>query len=105
MPYNIKYFRGNVHVFLHIFVYYVLMENFDSAVQDCELASQMVQQMEQALNQEINRHQYGLGGSGSGYGGSGSGSGYGGNGWGGFLRAILSALPILGCAGVANPLA
>ncbi|QII13412.1 hypothetical protein KsCSTR_40330 [Candidatus Kuenenia stuttgartiensis] len=32
MPYNIKYFRGNVHVFLHIFVYYVLMENFDSAV-------------------------------------------------------------------------
>jgi len=32
MPYNIKYFRGNVHVFLHIFVYYALMENFDSAV-------------------------------------------------------------------------
>ena len=65
--------------------------NFDSALQDCEQASQMVQQMEQALNQEINRSQgqYGSGGSGSGsgsgsggsgYGGTGSGSGYGGPG-------------------------
>jgi hypothetical protein len=52
-------------------------QNFEDAVQDSELAGQMVQQMEQALNQEINQHQ-GMNGPGSG--GSGSGSGYGGNG-------------------------
>jgi hypothetical protein len=52
-------------------------QNFEDAIQDSELAGQMVQQMEQALNQEINRHQ-GMNGPGSG--GSGSGSGYGGNG-------------------------
>jgi hypothetical protein len=52
-------------------------QNFENAVQDSELAGQMVQQMEQALNQEINRHQ---GMNGPGLGGSGSGSGYGGNG-------------------------
>lgn len=50
-------------------------QNFDDAVQDCEGVSQMVQEMEQALNQEIARH---MGQNGSGYGGSGSG--YGGNG-------------------------
>ena len=59
-------------------------QNFENALQDTELASQMVQQMEQALSQEINRHQaqngpgaggdgFGFGGSGSGFGGSGSG--------------------------------
>jgi hypothetical protein len=52
-------------------------QNFENAVQDSELAGQMVQQMEQALNQQINMHQ-GMNGPGSG--GSGSGSGYGGNG-------------------------
>jgi hypothetical protein len=52
-------------------------QNFEDAIQDSELAGQMVQQMEQALNQEINRHQ-GMNGPGSG--GSGSGSGYGGKG-------------------------
>jgi tetratricopeptide (TPR) repeat protein len=77
-------------------------QSFYSALQDCQGAGQMVQQMEQALNQEINRHQGqfgpggsssvtdsvsgtgidpGYGGSGSGYGGSGSG--YGGSGSGG----------------------
>ena len=50
-------------------------QNFDNAVQDCEGIRQMVQEMEQALNQEIKRHQnqYGLGGSGNGYGGNGGG--------------------------------
>jgi len=52
-------------------------QNFEDAIQDSELAGQMVQQMEQALNQEISRHQ-GMNGPGSG--GSGSGAGYGGNG-------------------------
>jgi hypothetical protein len=52
-------------------------QNFEDAIQDSELAGQMVQQMEQALNQEINRHQ-GMNGPGSG--GSGPGSGHGGNG-------------------------
>lgn len=53
-------------------------QSFGEAVQNCELISQMVQQMEQAVNQEINRQQgqSGSGSSGLGYGGSGSGSGY-----------------------------
>jgi hypothetical protein len=60
-------------------------QNFDIALQDCEAVSQMVQQMEQSLNQEIGRHQAqnGPGGSdssGSGSGSNGSGSGKGGNG-------------------------
>jgi len=57
-------------------------QNFGDALRDCQELSQMVQQMEQALNQEINRHQgqYGSGGSGSGSGYRGSGSGYGGSG-------------------------
>ena len=65
-------------------------QNFGAALQDCEGISQMVQQMEQALNQEIGRHQAqngpggndssGYSGSGSGGSGSGSGSGYGGSG-------------------------
>jgi tetratricopeptide (TPR) repeat protein len=57
-------------------------QNFGNVMQDCEGLSQMVQEMEQALNQEIYRHQ-GQYGSGGGYGGSGSGgsgNGYGGNG-------------------------
>jgi hypothetical protein len=64
-------------------------QNFNIALQDCEAVSQMVQQMEQSLNQEIGRHQAqngpggsGLGGSGSGSGKGGSGSGYGGSGGG-----------------------
>ena len=53
-------------------------QNFENALQDTELASQMVQQMEQALNQEFSRQQ---GQNGPGPGGSGmGGSGYGGNG-------------------------
>jgi len=60
-------------------------QNFGEALQDCTGAGQMVQQMEQALNQEFSRQQgqngSGPGGSGSGGpGGSGMGSGYGGNG-------------------------
>ena len=60
-------------------------QNFGEALQDCSGAGQMVQQMEQALNQEFSRQQgqngSGPGGSGSGGpGGSGMGSGYGGNG-------------------------
>jgi len=67
-------------------------QNFNIALKDCEAVSQMVQQMEQLLNQEIGRHQAqngpggsdssgsGLGGSGSGSGKGGSGSGYGGSG-------------------------
>ncbi|MCW4046392.1 MAG: hypothetical protein NWE99_02365 [Candidatus Bathyarchaeota archaeon] len=49
--------------------------NIQNAVQDLEAISQMVQQMDQALTQEISRHQnqYGMDGSG------GSGSGMGGN--------------------------
>jgi hypothetical protein len=71
-------------------------QNFNIALQDLEAVSQMVQQMEQSLNQEIGRHQAqngtggsdsggsGLGGSGSGFGSGygGSGSGYGGSGGG-----------------------
>ena len=60
-------------------------QNFNIALQDCEAVSQMVQQMEQSLNQEIVRQQAqnGPGGSnngGSGSGGNGSGSGNGGSG-------------------------
>jgi hypothetical protein len=60
-------------------------QNFAEALQDCTGAGQMVQQMEQALNQEFSRQQgqngSSPGGSGSGGpGGSGMGSGYGGNG-------------------------
>jgi hypothetical protein len=60
-------------------------QNFSNALQDCEAVSQMVQQMEQSLNQEIGMHQAqnGPGGSdssGSGSGSSGSGSGKGGSG-------------------------
>jgi hypothetical protein len=64
-------------------------QNFNIALQDCEAVSQMVQQMEQSLNQEIGRHQAQNGsggsdssGSGSGSGKGGSGSGYGGSGGG-----------------------
>jgi hypothetical protein len=64
-------------------------KNFSNALQDCVGVSQMVQQMEQSLNQEIGRHQAqnGTGGSdssgnGSGSGKGGSGSGYGGSGGG-----------------------
>jgi hypothetical protein len=52
-------------------------KNFNIALQDCEAVSQMVQQMEQSLNQEIGRHQAQNGPGGSG---SGSGSGYGSSG-------------------------
>jgi len=60
-------------------------QNFNIALQDCEAVSQMVQQMEQSLNQEIGRHQAqngpgGIDSSGSGSGSSGSGSGKGGSG-------------------------
>jgi hypothetical protein len=69
-------------------------QNFNIALQDCEAVSQMVQQMEQSLNQEIGRHQAqngagdsdsggnGSGSSGSGSGKGGSGSGYSGSGGG-----------------------
>ncbi len=55
--------------------------NIQGAIQDLESIGQMVQQMDQALTQEINRYQnqHGMGGSGSGGSGSGSGSGMGGN--------------------------
>jgi hypothetical protein len=60
-------------------------QNFNIVLQDCEAVSQMVQQMEQSLNQEIGRHQAqngpaGSDSSGSGSGSSGSGSGKGGSG-------------------------
>ena len=48
-------------------------QNFGNAVQDCEGVSQMVQEMEQALNQEITQGQHGPSGSGNGYGGNGGG--------------------------------
>jgi hypothetical protein len=55
--------------------------NIQGAMQDLEAIGQMVQQMDQALTQEINRYQnqHGMSGSGSGGSGSGSGSGMGGN--------------------------
>lgn len=54
--------------------------DFNSAIQDLEAIGQMVQVMDQALVQEINRRQGGYsGGSGSGAGSGGSGYGYGGN--------------------------
>ncbi len=46
--------------------------DFQNALQDLEVIGQMVQEMDQALTQEMNRYQNG---SGSGSGGSGSGSG------------------------------
>jgi len=60
-------------------------QNFNIALQDCEAINQMVQQMEQALNQEFSRKQgqngSSPGGSGSGGpGGTGMDSSYGGNG-------------------------
>jgi len=62
-------------------------QDFGDALRDCRELSQRVQQMEQALNEEIGRHQaqhgYGGSGSGSGSGYGGSGSGYGGSGSGG----------------------
>jgi len=48
--------------------------DFKNALQDLEAIGQMVQEMDQALTQEINRHQNGSG-SGSNGGGSGSGNG------------------------------
>jgi hypothetical protein len=69
-------------------------QNFNIALQDCVEVSQMVQQMEQSLNQEIGRHQAqngadgndssgsGSGSSSSSSGKGGSGSGYGGSGGG-----------------------
>jgi tetratricopeptide (TPR) repeat protein len=48
--------------------------DFKNALQDLEAIGQMVQEMDQALTQEINRHQNG---SGSGSNGDGSGSGNG----------------------------
>lgn len=61
-------------------------QDIQNAIQQCQTLSQLVQNMENAVNQEINRHHgqqgvSGNGGSGSGYG-SGSGSGSGGNGGG-----------------------
>jgi tetratricopeptide (TPR) repeat protein len=50
--------------------------DFKNALQDLEAIGQMVQEMDQALTQEINRHQNGSG-SGSNGGGSGSGNGNG----------------------------
>jgi hypothetical protein len=53
--------------------------NIQDAMQDLEAIGQMVQEMDQALTQEINRYQnqHGMGGSGYGSGGGGSGSGSG----------------------------
>jgi hypothetical protein len=55
--------------------------NIQGAMQDLEAIGQMVQQMDQALTQEITRYQnqHGMTGSGSGGSGNGSGSGMGGN--------------------------
>jgi flagellin-specific chaperone FliS len=55
--------------------------DFKNALQDLEAIGQMVQQMDQALTQEMNRHQNGSG-SGSDGGGSGSGNGNIGSGYG-----------------------
>jgi hypothetical protein len=56
--------------------------NFQNALQDLEAIGNMVQQMDQALNQEMQRHQGGNGSAGgdSGNGSGGMGSGSGGNG-------------------------
>ena len=55
--------------------------DFKNALQDLEAIGQMVQEMDQALTQEMNRHQNGYGsgsdGSGSGSGNGNIGSGYG----------------------------
>jgi hypothetical protein len=52
-------------------------DNIQDAMRDLEAIGQMVQQMDQALTQEINRYQnqYGMGGSGGSGGNLGSGSG------------------------------
>jgi len=55
--------------------------DFKNALQDLEAIGQMVQEMDQALTQEMNRHQNGSG-SGSDGGGSGSGNGNIGSGYG-----------------------
>ena len=57
--------------------------NIQKAMQDLEVIGQMVQEMNQALTQEINRRQGNPGGSGAGGDGSGSGGGNGGHGNGG----------------------
>jgi len=61
-------------------------DNFKNALQDLEAIGNMVQEMDQALNQEIQRHQGGSGSAGGdggngpgGMGGGGSGSGSGGS--------------------------
>ncbi len=61
-------------------------DNFKNALQDLEAIGNMVQEMDQALNQEIQRHQGGNGSAGGdggngpgGMGGGGSGSGSGGS--------------------------
>jgi hypothetical protein len=48
-------------------------ENFQKALQDLEAIGNMVQQMDQALNQEMQRHQSGNGSGGMGSGGPGAG--------------------------------
>lgn len=54
-------------------------ENFKNALQDLEAIGQMVQEMDQALTQEMHRYQGGNGqvGGDGGYGSGGMGSGYG----------------------------
>ena len=51
--------------------------NFQNALQDLEAIGNMVQQMDQALNQEMQRHQGGNGSGGMGSGGPSGGSGNG----------------------------
>lgn len=53
-------------------------QDFEDAMRDCQELSRRVQQMEQALNEEIGRHKA-QHGNGSGGSSSGSGSSYGGN--------------------------
>jgi hypothetical protein len=48
-------------------------DNFQKALQDLEAIGNMVQQMDQALNQEMQRHQSGNGSGGMGSGGPGAG--------------------------------
>ena len=48
-------------------------DNFQKALQDLEAIGNMVQQMDQALNQEMQRHQGGNGSGGMGSGGPGAG--------------------------------
>ncbi len=56
MPYNIKYFRGNIHVFLHIFVFYVLMENFDSAMRNGKGAKDRITMLPELLKKPLQDH-------------------------------------------------